>query len=146
MKWAVRGCRGCQSCLLLILVVVLRDTYCVLNDPEMNVRSFIGKIITVEIDRPLGSKHPQHDLVYEVNYGFVPSVIAPDGEFLDVYVLGLSEPVSQFEGECIAVLHRLNDEDDKLIVIPAGMRYTDEQIRAQTKFQEQFFQSIILRS
>jgi inorganic pyrophosphatase len=98
------------------------------------------------MDRPLGSQHPTHGFIYEVNYGFVPGVVAPDGEFLDAYVLGVSEPVSRFEGECIAVIHRLNDDDDKLIVVPTGMRYTDEQIRAQTNFQEQFFRSIIVRN
>lgn len=97
------------------------------------------------MDRPLGSKHPKHGFIYEVNYGFVPGVVAPDGEFLDAYVLGISEPASHFKGECIAVIHRLNDNDDKLIVVPAGVSYTDEQIREQTKFQEQFFQSIIVR-
>jgi inorganic pyrophosphatase len=111
----------------------------------MDARCFIGKTIKIEIDRPLGSKHPQHELVYEINYGFVPGVVAPDGEFLDAYVLGLHEPVSEFEGECIAVIHRVNDDDDKLIVVPLGTACSDEQIRAQTKFQEQFFQSIIVR-
>lgn len=111
----------------------------------MNSQAFIGTTVTIEIDRPLGSKHPKHGFVYEVNYGFVPGVVAPDGEFLDAYVLGISKPVSHFEGRCIAVIHRLNDDDDKLIVVPAGVSYTDEQIREQTKFQEQFFQSITVR-
>lgn len=112
----------------------------------MDSQHFIGKITTIEMDRPLGSKHPKHGFVYEANYGFVPGTVAPDGEFLDAYVLGLSEPVSYFEGECIAVIHRLDDDDDKLIVVPIGMSYTDEQIREQTQFQEQFFQSIIVRN
>ena len=42
---------------------------------------YIGEIVTLEIDRPLGSVHPQYDdLRYDVNYGFVPDTVAPDGE------------------------------------------------------------------
>ena len=37
--------------------------------------------VTVIVDRPLGSTHPAHPgLVYPVNYGYVPGVIAADGE------------------------------------------------------------------
>ena len=111
----------------------------------MDAKDSIGTIVAVEIDRPLGSKHPKYELVYEVNYGFVPEIMAPDGEFLDVYILGETEPLSRFVGECIAVIHRLNDNEDKLVVVPPGMNYTDEQIRKTTEFQERFFHSVIIR-
>ena len=47
----------------------------------------------------------------------------------------------------IAIIHRLNDQDDKLIVVAANevCLYSDEKIRELTKFQEQFFDSIIIR-
>jgi inorganic pyrophosphatase len=111
----------------------------------MNPEDFLGKTVTVEIDRPLGSKHPQHDIFYEVNYGFVPGVSAPDGEFQDAYVLGVAEPVGRFIGECIAVIRRLDDIEDKLVVAPPGVSYSDEQIRRATDFQERHFRSTILR-
>jgi inorganic pyrophosphatase len=109
-------------------------------------RAFLNKIVTVRIDRPLGSKHPHHGFVYLVNYGFVPGVPAPDGEMLDAYVPGVFNPVVEFQGKCIAVIHRTNDEDDKLIVVPDGSDYSDEQIRASTDFVEQNFESVIIRS
>jgi inorganic pyrophosphatase len=109
------------------------------------VRDLIGERVAVEIDRPLGSKHPEHELVYEVNYGFVPGVMAPDGEFLDAYVLGIAEPLRRFEGVCIAVVHRLDDNEDKLVVVPPGTDYTDAQIRKAIAFQERFFDSVIVR-
>jgi inorganic pyrophosphatase len=109
------------------------------------VRDLIGERVAVEIDRPLGSKHPEHALVYEVNYGFVPGVMAPDGEFLDAYVLGIAEPLRRFEGVCIAVVHRLDDNEDKLVVVPPGTDYTDAQIRKAIAFQERFFDSVIVR-
>ena len=109
-------------------------------------RSFLGRRVTVHIDRPLGSRHPQWGFLYRVNYGYVPGVIAPDGEELDAYVLGVDHPVTQYAGRCIAVVHRLDDDDDKLVVVPDGMCLSDDDILAQTHFQEQFFDSHVLRA
>lgn len=107
--------------------------------------SYLGKQVTIEIDRPLGSKHPVWQHVYPINYGFVPDTMAADGEEIDAYVLGVFEPVDMFYGECTAVIHRLDDDDDKLIVVPMGRTYRDEEIRSATDFQEQYFESIIIR-
>jgi len=93
----------------------------------------------------MGSRHPEWGHLYPVNYGSVPGVRAPDGEDLDAYVLGVFEPVETFTGRCIAVIRRLDDEDDKLVVVPEGVVYSDEQIRALTEFQERYFRSVILR-
>ena len=41
--------------------------------------------------------------------------------------------------------HRTNDDDDKLVVAPQGIDYSDDAIRAMTEFQERFFKSIIIR-
>ena len=108
-------------------------------------RRFLGETVTVSMDRPMGSRHPEHGFVYPVNYGFIPGESAPDGDELDAYVLGVFEPLEQFIGRCIAVLHRTDDDDDKLIVVPDGRAYTDDQIRALTEFQEQWFTSVIWR-
>ena len=109
------------------------------------VTSFLKKRVTVTIDRPLGSTHPEGGIVYPVNYGFVPGTKGLDGEELDCYVLGVFEPVKEFCGLCIAAICRIDDTDDALIVVPEGNQYTDEQIGALTEFQEQFFQSVIVR-
>lgn len=111
-----------------------------------NANDFLGKTVDLVIDRPLGSKHPKHDFVYPVNYGFVPGTESPDGEELDAYVLGVDQPLQTFRGVCIAVIHRTNDQDDKLIVVPEEMEISDEEIRHATHFQEQYFQSEILRA
>jgi inorganic pyrophosphatase len=113
----------------------------------MHLRStdFIGRKVLVEIDRPVGSRHPTHGFLYPVNYGFVPGTLEPDGEALDAYVLGISGPMKQFEGLCIAVIHRLNDDEDKLVLSSAGKAFTDDQIRELTDFQERFFRSEIIR-
>lgn len=113
--------------------------------PHINVKDYLGKNVTVQVDRPLGSMHPRFSFVYPVNYGFVPGTLAADGEELDAYVLGVFEPLSDFSGVCIAIIHRLNDDDDKLVVVPEGKEFSDEQIQALVEFQEQSFHSIILR-
>ncbi len=111
----------------------------------METKDYIGKIVMVKMDRPLGSVHPQHGFVYPVNYGYIPNTVSGDGEELDAYVLGEHKPLDVFEGRVVAVVHRLNDNDDKLVVMKDGRNYSDEQIRALVEFQEQWFQSEIWR-
>ena len=113
-----------------------------------NSKDFLNKIVDVVMDRPLGSRHskkyPNH--IYPVNYGYVPNTISGDGEELDCYILGVFEPLETFKGKCIAIIHRTNDDDDKLIVVPKGKNYSNEEIRALTEFQERFFESEIIRA
>lgn len=98
------------------------------------------------MDRPLGSKHPKHGFRYEVNYGYIPDTKAPDGEEIDAYVLGVDVSLENFSGKCIAVVHRLNDNDDKLVVVPESCKeMTDYEIKKQTFFQEKYFTSVIVR-
>ena len=108
-------------------------------------KKYLGQEVKIVIDRPLGSKHPKHDIYYAVNYGFVPGTKAPDGDEIDAYLLGVFEPVKEYEGKCIAIIHRLNDDDDKLIVVPKEKHFTNQQIEALVEFQEQYFKSEIIR-
>ena len=43
------------------------------------------------------------------------------------------------------MIHRTNDNVDKLIVVPEGKEISDEEIRKLTHFQEQYFESEIIR-
>ncbi len=110
----------------------------------MNTKEYLGKMVKVKIDRPYGSKHPKHGFIYPLNYGYVPNTTSGDGEELDCYILGVFEPVEEFEGKCIAIIHRTNDNDDKL-VITKEKDYSNDQIDALTEFQEQYFEHIIIR-
>ncbi|MBP6084739.1 inorganic diphosphatase [Candidatus Gracilibacteria bacterium] len=112
---------------------------------QFYARNYLGRTVTVVMDRPLGSMHPKHGFQYPVNYGYVPNTLAPDGEGIDAYVLGVDQPVATFQGRCIAIVHRLNDNDDKLIVVPEGTLMTDAAIRNAVHFQEQWFTSRIIR-
>lgn len=108
--------------------------------------AFLGKIVKIKIDRPLGSRHPKYNLIYEVNYGFVPDTKAPDGKEIDAYLLGVDKPVEEFTGKCVAVIHRLNDDDDKLVIVPENFKdMTDEEIIEAVNFQEKWFDTKIIR-
>jgi inorganic pyrophosphatase len=108
-------------------------------------KKYLGQNVEVIIDRQLGSKHPKWGFVYEVNYGYLKNIKAPDGEDLDAYVLKIEIPVTKFSGKVVAIVHRLKDDDDKLVVIPDGQNITDEEIEKLTKFQEKFFNHEIIR-
>jgi inorganic pyrophosphatase len=75
-------------------------------------RACLNQLVHIKIDRPLGSPHPQHGFIYPVNYGYVPNTLAPDGDDLDAYVLGIFDPIEEFTGRCIAIVHRFDDDDN----------------------------------
>ena len=112
---------------------------------KTNAVDYLGKEVDIKIDRPLGTRHPKHNFMYMLNYGYIPNTISGDGEELDAYLLGEYEPVSSSHGKVIAVIHRTNDDDDKLVVSKDGNDYSDDAIKALTEFQERFFESIIIR-
>lgn len=105
----------------------------------------LGDFVKVVVDRPLGSYHPEHkDMYYPVNYGYVGGIIAPDGDEQDAYIVGVDEPVNEFTGKIIAIIHRRNDIEEKWVVAPQNALFTKEQIREQVLFTEQFFDSEII--
>jgi inorganic pyrophosphatase len=112
---------------------------------NLNIFEYIGKTVTAVIDRPFGTKHPKHGFIYPLNYGYIPNTLSGDGEELDCYILGEFEPLNSYTGKCIAIIHRIDDNDDKLVIVKDGKNYTNDQIAALTEFQEQFFKSEIIR-
>ena len=112
---------------------------------QAEINSVIGRTVTVTVDRPLGSYHPEYkDMNYPINYGYVEGIMALDGEEQDAYILGVHEVVEKFTGKIIAVVHRNDDVEEKWVVASAGMTFTKEEIREQIHFQEQYFDSEIV--
>jgi len=104
----------------------------------------MNRIVKVIMDRPLGSYHPEHkDMYYPVNYGYIPGIMAPDGEEQDAYVLGVEVPLTEFIGEVVAIIKRNDDIEDKWVVVPKGMEISKDEIEKQVCFQEQYFDSRI---
>lgn len=108
-------------------------------------KQYFGKKVKIVIDRPLGSKHPKWGFEYLVNYGYLEGVVAPDGDELDAYLLKVEKPVESYEGVVVAIVHRLQDDDDKIVVIPEGETITDEEIKKRVEFQEKWFKYEIVR-
>ena len=100
----------------------------------------VGRTVTVTVERPMGSYHPEHPtLFYPINYGYIEGLMGGDGEALDAYIVGVDRPLTSFSGRVIAIIHRRDDVEDKLVVAPAGQSFTREEVIAATAFQEQYF-------
>ena len=108
---------------------------------EQVIAEYLGRLVHIVVDRPIGYQHG--DIVYPVNYGYIPGLLAGDGEEQDAYILGVDMPMSEFDGQVIGAVRRRNDCEDKLVVAPAGTRYHQGQIAQAVHFQEQYFTSHI---
>ena len=110
-----------------------------------DLTSYLGTSVTVTVDRPLGSRHPCHpDVVYPVNYGELTGTTGGDGHPIDAYVLGIAEAVPTAHGVVVAVVLRADDVEDKLVVAPAGCRFSRSEIERLVNVQERFFASNIV--
>lgn len=117
------------------------------NDGQMKIipmeyllgREYIGKTVTVTVDRPYGSFHPHHpDVLYPLNYGYVNELVSADGEFQDAYVYGPKEPVESFTGIVSGILYR-KDGPSRFIVTRAGEMIDRDQIIEAVAFEEQYY-------
>lgn len=112
---------------------------------RMDLFRLLGESVTVIVDRPLGTTHPNHkDIIYPVNYGYIENLLTGDGEEQDAYILGVDERVDTFRGTVIAIIHRLDDVEDKLVVAPTNMKFTSKEIMDKVYFQEQYFKTEII--
>ena len=109
------------------------------------VKSYLGRTVDIKIDRPIGYVHKKekYSLTYPINYGYIPGVIGGDGEELDVYLLGVNEPVTEYTAKIIGIAHREDDVEDKLVAAPVGLNFTKEEIEQVIYFQEQYYKTTI---
>ena len=103
---------------------------------------YLGRRVHVEIDRPKGTKHPRLDFTYETNYGFVPGTKAGDGQAIDAYVLGQDVALECFDGQCIAVVVRKDDDEHKLIVADSSRSVSE--IYDEVRFVESYYDTEIV--
>lgn len=113
-----------------------------MNSRDEIINELLGTTVHVVVDRPIGYRHG--DMVYPVNYGYIPGLIAGDGEEQDAYILGVDSPLSSFDGRVVGAIRRKNDTEDKLIVAPDDMVFHQGQIAQAVHFQEQYFDSYII--
>lgn len=115
------------------------------EERKAQVKSYLGKVVDIEIDRPIGYVHQKenYSLTYPINYGYIPGVLGGDGEELDVYLLGVNEPVAKYTAKIIGIAHRENDVEDKLIAAPVGTLFYQNEIAEAIHFQEQYYKTTI---
>ena len=107
-------------------------------------KAWLGKEVTVTIDRPYGSFHPHYpDTQYPCNYGYVEEVLAKDGEFQDAYVIGVNEPLDQYRGIVSAIIYRRNDVESKWIVTN-GRQLPKKTVIDSVGMIEQYFDTRIV--
>ena len=116
-----------------------------LEERHAQVEGYLGKVVTIGIDRPIGYVHHKGEktLVYPINYGYIPGVFGGDGEELDVYLLGVTERVEEYTAKIIGIVHRKDDVEDKLAAAPDGMTFTAAEIEEIIHFQEQYYDSYV---
>ena len=121
----------------------MKSEYLTLEERRALVESYLGKTVHIEIARPVGYVHHKvkYDLAYPINYGYIPGVLGGDAEELDVYLLGVTEPVKEYDEHIIGAVFRTDDVEDKLVGAPEGMTFTKEEIEAAVRFQEQYHSS-----
>lgn len=121
------------------------EVYLSAQQREDLIRSLLGKTMDIVIDRPVGHTHVTKGITlhYTINYGYLPDITGGDGEEQDVYILGVSEPLTHFRGRIIGAIRRQDDNEDKLVAAPEGMFFTRQQIAEETYFVEKYFDSTV---
>ena len=116
-----------------------------LSERHAQVEAYLGAIVTIKIDRPVGYVHRKGEktLVYPINYGYIPDVLGGDGEELDVFLLGVDGPVEGYTGRIIGIVYRADDVEDKLIMAPDGQCFTAEEMARAVYFQEKYYQTTV---
>ncbi len=133
-----------QQAVHIMAWLLSREDFKIYTLRKALVKSYLGKITGIKVDRPSGSAHPKHaDIIYPVNYGYIPGIFGGDGEELDVYLLGIDKPVKEYTGRIIAIIHREDDVEDKLVMAPEGVEITQDEVAAQVHFQEQYYKTKI---
>lgn len=119
------------------------------TNEEVEMKSLIGQELDATITRPIGTVHPRYkDIIYEVNYGVIKDYKLNDDRELKTYIVGESMPTElngTYHGLVVGILHRLNDDNDRIIISPIGRRLSDEEIISKTEFVEGYFVTEIIR-
>ena len=122
------------------------EVHMTLEERHAQVQSYLGKTVTIGIDRPIGYVHHKgaKTLVYPINYGYIPDVLGGDGEELDVYLVGVDTPVEGYTGRIIGIVYRADDVEDKLVMAPEGVTFTAAEMAEAVRFQEKYYHTTVV--
>ena len=106
------------------------------------VKSYLGKKVDIKITMPIGSVLSGHpDIAYPINHGILPGVFNSLGKELGVYLIGVNIPVEKYTAQIVGIVHRCDDNEDKLVAVPEGLSYNYSEILEAIHFQEQYYKS-----
>lgn len=91
----------------------------------------LGEVVSIIVDHKLGSVD-DNGIFYPINVGYV-NKSGYDTEKDIVYLLGVTDPVSTYDGEYIALVQCLG-ERDKIVCAPFGSEYSNDQIAQEISF------------
>jgi|GEM_PF-6706561 len=86
--------------------------------------AFLGTIRQVIISRPIGYVDNQNT-TYSINCGYTLDPINGDQK-IDTYLLGITEPIENYEARIIGYVKKKGDENYKFIVAPDHIKITKE--------------------
>ena len=117
-----------------------------LEERHAQVESYLGKVVSIGIDRPIGYVHHKgaKTLVYPINYGYIPGVLGGDAEELDVYLVGVDTPVQEYTGRIVGIVYRADDVEDKLVMAPEGVTLTAAEMAEAVRFQEKYYHTTVV--
>lgn len=116
-----------------------------INLDKNSAYEFINQTVRIEINNSSIAKYYKVKNSFPINCGYVQDVLDGDGKQLECYIVGINEERKEFTGKCIAILHQFDNTQDKLIVAPNDIDYTDNQIREILKFKEKNYMNEIIR-
>lgn len=108
-----------------------------------SLKKYVGSYVKVDIDRKIGQKHPEQDMIYPINYGYIPGTVSGDNEEIDVYILDENKPIDNCFGFIVAGVHRDDDIEEKLIGLTKYGKIGADEIAKKIEFQEQYYKSSV---
>lgn len=110
------------------------------EEQEGSAAKWLRKLVDLRIDRPIGTAHPDWpDMIYQVNYGFLPDTAGGDGEAIDAYVIDSTEKLTELEAWVIGYIVRHDDEEFKLVCATSYVELAPDEIAQKVHFSEQYF-------
>lgn len=100
--------------------------------------------LIVTIDRPIGYTDSFGN-TYPLNYGFIEGIIGGDSEKQDAYIVSKTsiEPMQEFTGVLVAIIHRKNDNEEKWVVTAENEVVSKNDIAISVNYLEKYFDSYI---
>ncbi len=97
---------------------------------QERLNEYLGKNIKVTINKNLNS-------------GYFTDLKTPNNKYQNVYVIGVKKPIKEFEGKVIAIINRIDEIENILVVSYNNKKYTKEEILKLINYEDKKYKSKI---